>query len=109
VDTELSRPCLVSTLQGIAAAATYFVEMRADRLEGDPATSAEAAFLRAMEYIQQSTALARLLDWFREQQATDLHGQADEPYSIRAHGRLSWVPVELFAPPTNEEIMPGIA
>jgi Tfp pilus assembly pilus retraction ATPase PilT len=57
-----------------------------------------------MEYVQQDTALGRLLDSFREQQATDLHGQADKPYSIRVHGRLSWVSVECFAPPTNEEI-----
>jgi twitching motility protein PilT len=57
-----------------------------------------------MEHIRQGTALGRLLDWFGEQDATDLHGQADKPYSIRAHGRLSWVPVELFAPPTNDEI-----
>jgi twitching motility protein PilT len=57
-----------------------------------------------MEHIRQGTALGRLLDWCREQDATDLHGQADKPYSIRVHGRLSWVPIELFTPPTNEEI-----
>src|SRR6185436_11864225 len=58
----------------------------------------------AMEHIRQGTALGRLLDWCREQDATDLHGQADKPFSIRVHGRLSWVPIELFTPPTNEEI-----
>jgi len=57
-----------------------------------------------MEHIRQGTALSRLLDWCREQDATDLHGQADKPYSIRVHGRLSWVSIELFPPPTNEEI-----
>ena len=57
-----------------------------------------------MEHIRQGTALGRLLDWCREQNATDLHGQADKPYSIRVHGRLSWVSIEHFTPPTNEEI-----
>jgi twitching motility protein PilT len=57
-----------------------------------------------MEHIQSGSTLARILDWCRDQEATDLHAQADKPYSIRVHGRLSWVPVELFPPPTNEEI-----
>ena len=57
-----------------------------------------------MEHVRPDTALSRLLDWCREQEATDLHGQAEKPYSIRVHGRLSWVSVDLFAPPTNEEI-----
>src|ERR1044071_2038934 len=57
-----------------------------------------------MEQVQPGTALSRLLDWCREQEATDLHGQADKPYSIRVHGRLSWVSVDRFAPPTQEEI-----
>lgn len=57
-----------------------------------------------MEHVQRGTTLSRILDWCREQDATDLHAQADKPYSIRVHGRLSWVPVEIFAPPTNGEI-----
>jgi twitching motility protein PilT len=57
-----------------------------------------------MEHVRPGTALNRILDWCREQEATDLHGQAEKPYSIRVHGRLSWVSVDLFAPPTNEEI-----
>lgn len=57
-----------------------------------------------MEQLQPSTTLARLLDWCREQEATDLHAQADKPYSIRVHGRLSWVPVELFPPPGDQEV-----
>src|SRR6266498_2840731 len=58
-----------------------------------------------MEHVQPGTALNRILDWCRKQEATDLHGQAEKPYSIRVHGRLSWVSVDLFAPPTNEEIV----
>src|SRR6266404_1703829 len=57
-----------------------------------------------MEHVRQDTQLGRILDWCREQDATDLHGQAEKPYSIRVHGNLSWVPIELFAPPTNDEI-----
>lgn len=57
-----------------------------------------------MEHVRQGTTLARVLDWCQAQEASDLHGQADRPYSIRAQGRLSWVPVELFPPPSNEEI-----
>jgi Tfp pilus assembly pilus retraction ATPase PilT len=57
-----------------------------------------------MEQLQPSTTLARLLDWCREQETTDLHGQADKPYSIRVHGRLSWMPVELFPPPSDQEV-----
>jgi len=57
-----------------------------------------------MEQVRAGALLARILDWCRGQEATDLHCQADKPYSIRVHGRLSWVPVELFAPPSNQEI-----
>ena len=46
-----------------------------------------------------------ILEWCRQQDATDLHAQAEKPYSIRVHGRLSWVPVELFAPPTDQELL----
>src|SRR2546426_172432 len=57
-----------------------------------------------MEHVRGGTLLARILDWCRGQEATDLHCQADKPYSIRVHGKLSWVPVELYAPPSNPEI-----
>ena len=58
-----------------------------------------------MEHVRQGTTLSRILDWCRQQDATDLHAQAEKPYSIRVHGRLSWVPVELFAPPTDQELL----
>jgi twitching motility protein PilT len=57
-----------------------------------------------MEHVRQGTTLSRILDWCREQDATDLHAQAEKPYSIRVHGKLSWMPVEIFAPPTHEEL-----
>jgi twitching motility protein PilT len=57
-----------------------------------------------MEKVAPSTALSRLLDWCQAQAATDLHAQADLPYTIRVHGKLSWVPPEVFAPPTDREI-----
>ncbi|HVY71484.1 MAG TPA: PilT/PilU family type 4a pilus ATPase [Verrucomicrobiae bacterium] len=46
-----------------------------------------------------------MLDWCQRQGASDLHAQADRPYSIRVHGRLSWAPIEEFPPPTHEEIL----
>ena len=56
-----------------------------------------------MEKVAPNTALSRLLDWCREQDATDLHAQADLPYTIRVHGKLSWVPPELFPPPADQD------
>lgn len=49
--------------------------------------------------------MGRILKWCEAQEASDLHGQADRPYSVRIHGKLSWVPVELFPPPTDEEVL----
>jgi Tfp pilus assembly pilus retraction ATPase PilT len=54
-----------------------------------------------MERVQSNTQLGRMLDWLREQDATDLHGQADRPYSIRVHGKLSWIPAEVFPAPSD--------
>ena len=47
-----------------------------------------------MEYVRPETQLGRLLDWCQQQSATDLHGQVNQPYRIRVHGRLSaeWPP-----------------
>ena len=58
-----------------------------------------------MEHVRQGTTLSRILEWCRQQDATDLHAQAEKPYSFRVHGRLSWVPIELFAPPTDQELL----
>lgn len=57
-----------------------------------------------VEKVRQGTALSQILDWCASQEATDLHGQADKPYSIRVHGRLSWVPEDVFNRPTEEQI-----
>lgn len=57
-----------------------------------------------MERIQPNSALARILDWCQEQEATDLHGHAERPYSIRVHGRLSWVSGQLFPPPSEADV-----
>jgi len=48
--------------------------------------------------------IAQLLDWCQQQEATDLHAQADKPYVIRVHGRLSRIPADLFPPPTDQQI-----
>ena len=61
-----------------------------------------------MEHVQPDTSLSRILEWSRQQEATDLHAQADKPFTIRVHGRLSRVPVELFPSPTNAEILAAL-
>src|SRR6058998_704728 len=57
-----------------------------------------------MEHVRPGTTLSRILDWWRDQEATDLHARADKPYSMRIHGRLSWLPVEIFPPPTDDDM-----
>lgn len=57
-----------------------------------------------MERVQPNTTLGQLLTWCQEQNASDLHGRADRPYSIRVNGKLSWAPIELFPPPTEDEL-----
>lgn len=57
-----------------------------------------------MERIPQNTRLSRLLDYCREREATDLHGQTDKPYTIRVHGNLLRVPLEFCPAPTTDEI-----
>ena len=57
-----------------------------------------------MEYVQPNTALGRILVWCEEQEASDLHAQATRPYTMRVHGRLRRVPVEMFSPPAEGEL-----
>ena len=48
-----------------------------------------------MEHVRPGTTLSRILDWWRDQEATDLHARADKPYSL---------PVEIFPPPTDDDM-----
>jgi twitching motility protein PilT len=57
-----------------------------------------------MERVQPHTKLSRLLDWVQAQEGTDLHAQAEKAFSLRVHGRLARVPVELFPPPSADEL-----
>lgn len=57
-----------------------------------------------MQRVQLNTVLGRLLDWCQEQDATDLHCQSGRPYHVRANGKLTEVPVEIFPPPSQKEI-----
>lgn len=57
-----------------------------------------------MESIQSNTVLSRILDWCQQQDATDFHAQAEQPYTIRVNGKLSWVPPEIFPPPSEQDI-----
>ena len=58
-----------------------------------------------MEYVQPTTPLGQLLDWCQKQSATDLHAQADKPYCIRVHGRLSRLPTATFPAPSLSQLM----
>jgi twitching motility protein PilT len=58
-----------------------------------------------MEIVAANTSLGRLLAWCQEQAATDLHAQADKPFTIRVHGRLSRVPTEIAAAPNQEQLL----
>ncbi len=58
-----------------------------------------------MERIAPSSSLGKLLDWCRQQAATDLHAQADRRYAFRRDGKLQRIPPEQFAVPTNDDIV----
>jgi twitching motility protein PilT len=57
-----------------------------------------------MEHVELNSTLGRMLEWCQAQEATDLHGQADKPYTIRVHGQLSRVPETLFPVPAGAEL-----
>jgi len=54
------------------------------------------------ETVHLGTALSQLLDWCEQQGATDLHGQAGKPFTVRMNGALSRVPIDCFPPPTDD-------
>jgi pilus retraction protein PilT len=58
-----------------------------------------------MERVNPTTQLGKLLDWCSRQKATDLHTQADHPYSIRVDGSLQLIPEDQFATPVNDTIV----
>ncbi|MGD0537564.1 MAG: PilT/PilU family type 4a pilus ATPase [Verrucomicrobiota bacterium] len=57
------------------------------------------------EVVTAGTALDRLLTWAGQAGASDLHGQAGRPFSIRVQGRLVRVPTELFPVPGDAELL----
>jgi twitching motility protein PilT len=59
----------------------------------------------AGEVVTAGTALDRLLTWAEQAGASDLHGQAGRPFSIRVHGQLSRVPTDLFPAPDDAELL----
>jgi twitching motility protein PilT len=58
-----------------------------------------------MESVQSDTKLDRLIQWCQQQEASDLHARAGEPFYIRVHGKLSRVPPELFPPPSATALL----
>jgi len=61
-----------------------------------------------MERVAPSTSLGKLLAWCAQQQATDIHAQADRRYAYRVDGKLLRISPEQFPPPTNEKIHEGL-
>jgi len=57
-----------------------------------------------MEHVQFNTGLGKLLDWCQDQNASDLHAQAEQPYCIRVHGKLSGISPEIFPIPSHEDL-----
>jgi twitching motility protein PilT len=57
-----------------------------------------------MERILPASSLGRLLDWCADQEATDLHAQADRRYAFRVDGRLLRIEPELFPSPSATDI-----
>ena len=49
-----------------------------------------------MENVRTGSMLDRLLDWAERQNASDVHGQADKPFTVRVNGQMVKVPVDLF-------------
>jgi twitching motility protein PilT len=59
----------------------------------------------AGEVVTAGTTLDRLLTWAEQAGASDLHGQAGRPFSIRVHGRLARVPTDLFPAPDDAGLL----
>ncbi|MDR3458648.1 MAG: PilT/PilU family type 4a pilus ATPase [Verrucomicrobiae bacterium] len=58
-----------------------------------------------MERVALDTSLGKLLNWCRQQQATDIHAQAARRYAYRVDGRLLRIPPETFPIPANEDVL----
>ena len=58
-----------------------------------------------MERVDPTTELGKILVWCSQQQATDLHTQADRRYSTRLDGKLQRIASEQFPVPNNDDVM----
>jgi len=58
-----------------------------------------------MERVEPNTKLGRIIEWSKAREATDLHGQAGKPFTIRVQGELHRVPTDNFAPPSELDIL----
>jgi twitching motility protein PilT len=58
-----------------------------------------------MERVALTTSLGKLLTWCSQQQATDIHAQADRRYAYRVDGKLLRIDPQQFPIPTNADIM----
>lgn len=62
-----------------------------------------------MEITDRSVYLARLLEWAREKRALYLHAQVNEPFRVRAGGKLETVPPAVFPELDEREMLAGLA
>lgn len=61
-----------------------------------------------MEINDGSVYLARLLEWAREKRALYLHAQVNEPFRVRAGGKLETVPTAIFPELDEREMLAGL-
>ena len=57
-----------------------------------------------MERVAPNTSLGKLLAWCSQQQATDIHAQANRRYAYRVDGKLLRIDPKQFPVPTDVEI-----
>lgn len=58
-----------------------------------------------MERVSPTTSLGKLLAWCAQQQATDIHAQADRRYAYRVDGKLLRIAPQQFPVPTQADIV----
>lgn len=59
----------------------------------------------AMERINPACQLGKLLEWCRNESATDVHAHAGHPFTFRRDGRLTRIPAEAFPVPSDHDLV----
>jgi len=58
-----------------------------------------------MERINPACQLGKLLEWCRNESATDIHGHAEHAFTFRRDGRLTRIPAESFPVPSDHDLV----